>query len=169
VLHIRGAEPEDAAAVAVVHVRSWQVAYRGLLPDDYLDHLRPEERAARYTFGSDDPALPRTLVATEDGVMLGFATTGPSPDDDTGSCGQLFGLYVDPGTWNRGIGRSLVAAARAQLVDSGFPEAVLWVMAGNARAERFYVIDGWTEDNYRRTESVWGIDVDELRYRRRLA
>ena len=167
-LHIRGAEPEDAAAVAVVHVRSWQEAYRGLLPDDYLDHLRPEERAARYTFGSDDPALPRTLVATENGVIVGFATTGPSPDADTGSCGQLFALYADPRAWNRGIGRSLVAAARAQLLTSGFTDAVLWVMAGNVRAQRFYAIDRWTDDDYRRTESVWGIDVDELRYRRRL-
>jgi ribosomal protein S18 acetylase RimI-like enzyme len=169
VLHIRGAQPEDAAAVAVVHVRSWQAAYRGLLPDHYLDHLRPEERAARYTFGSDDPALPRTLVATEDGVILGFATTGPAPDADSASRGQLFALYADPEAWNLGIGRSLVAAARAQMLAAGFTDAVLWVMAGNARAQRFYVIDGWTDDDHRRTERVWGIDVDELRYRRRLA
>ena len=31
-------------AVARVHVRSWQVGYRGLLPDAYLDGLRAEER-----------------------------------------------------------------------------------------------------------------------------
>ena len=75
-MELRPAGPGDVDAVGAVHAHTWQVAYRGLLPDDYLDHLRPEERAARYTFGSDDPALPRTLVATEDGVILGFATTG---------------------------------------------------------------------------------------------
>ena len=47
VLTVRRATPEDAAGVAGVHVRSWQVAYRGLLPDDYLDGLRPEDRMAR--------------------------------------------------------------------------------------------------------------------------
>lgn len=37
-------------AVARVHVRSWQVAYRGLIPDGYLDRLCPEDRAVRYDF-----------------------------------------------------------------------------------------------------------------------
>ena len=36
---VREAQPRDAAEVAGVHVRSWQVAYRGLFPDDYLDGL----------------------------------------------------------------------------------------------------------------------------------
>jgi hypothetical protein len=46
---IRYAVPDDATPVAQVHVRAWQVAYRGLLPAAYLDTLRFEDRAARYT------------------------------------------------------------------------------------------------------------------------
>lgn len=56
---VRAALPADAFAVAEVHVRSWQLGYRGLLPDAYLDALRPADRAARYTFdqaGAHDPA-----------------------------------------------------------------------------------------------------------------
>jgi hypothetical protein len=34
---LRPAEPADAMAVARVHVRAWQIAYRTLLPDEYLD------------------------------------------------------------------------------------------------------------------------------------
>ena len=34
------ATPEDALEVAGVHVRAWQSAYRGLLPDEHLDGLR---------------------------------------------------------------------------------------------------------------------------------
>ena len=49
-MEIRPAEPEDALAVARVHVRTWQAAYRSLLPDHYLDQLRAEDRAARYQF-----------------------------------------------------------------------------------------------------------------------
>jgi hypothetical protein len=47
---VREAHPQDAAEVAGVHVRSWEVAYQGLFPDDYLDGLRPEDRMAHYTF-----------------------------------------------------------------------------------------------------------------------
>jgi hypothetical protein len=65
-------------AVARVHVHSWQVAYRNLLPNDYLDQLRPEDRAARYDFAGVDPQKPHTIVAVEAGLIQGFATT-PNP------------------------------------------------------------------------------------------
>ena len=41
---IRRARPEDAEAVARVHVAGWRHAYRGLLPDDYLDGLDWRDR-----------------------------------------------------------------------------------------------------------------------------
>jgi GNAT superfamily N-acetyltransferase len=170
---LRPARPEDALAVAGVHVRSWQAAYRGLLPDEYLDGLRPEERAARYDFTHIDPQVPHTIVAVqhggnEDGAILGFATTGPSRDTELEHWGELCALYVDPPHWNKGIGAALVRAAREHLASRGFRDAYLWVLAGNLRANRFYGIDGWAHDGTRRTDVVWGATVDELRYRRRL-
>jgi hypothetical protein len=61
-----------------------------------------------------------------------------------------------------------VTAARARLFELGFRKAFLWVLAGNVRAERFYRIDEWTPDGLRRTDTVWGVTVDELRYQRGL-
>jgi GNAT superfamily N-acetyltransferase len=167
-LIVRDAEPDDAAAVAGVHVRSWQAAYRGLIPDAYLDALRPEDRMARYTFGSADPDAPATIVAVEEGVIRGFATTGPSRDDDTPGAGELVGLYLDPDAWGLGVGRRLMAEARDRLVRRGFSDAILWVLVGNERAERFYRIDRWISDGQRRSEEIWGVTVDEVRYRRLL-
>jgi GNAT superfamily N-acetyltransferase len=166
---LRLAEPEDAMAVARVHVRSWQAAYRMLLPDDYLDQLRPEDRAEKYDFANSDPQKPWTLVAVEEGLIYGFATTAPSRDPDLADYGELCALYVDPEQWGRGIGVILVSAARARLFQLGFRNAFLWVLAGNVRAGRFYQIDGWTPDGLRRTDSVWNVTVHEIRYQRGLA
>jgi GNAT superfamily N-acetyltransferase len=165
---LRLAEPEDAIAVAGVHVRSWQAAYRKLLPDDYLDQLRPEDRAEKYDFATLDPAKPRTIVAAEEGLIHGFATTAPSRDPDLPGDGELCALYVDPEYWGRGMGLALVTAARAHLFEVGFRNAFLWVLAGHARAERFYRIDRWAPDGLQRTDSVWGITVNEVRYQREL-
>lgn len=165
---LRPAIPDDALAVAHVHVRSWQAAYRTLLPDEYLDQLRPEDRAPHYDFTHLDPSKPHTIVAADKDHIYGFATTAPSRDHDLPAHGELLALYVDPEHWGRRIGLALVSAARTHLFEAGFRNAFLWVMVGNARAERFYQDDDWAPDNHRRTDTVWGVTVEELRYHRSL-
>ncbi|HET9101365.1 MAG TPA: GNAT family N-acetyltransferase [Acidobacteriaceae bacterium] len=168
---IRPARPEDAMAVAGVHIRSWRAAYRNILPDDYLNQLCPEDRAAKYDFATRDPFKPRTTVAVEEGVdaaIHGFATTMPVTDSDMPGYGELCALYVDPQHWGQGLGVALVSAARAQMLESGFRHAILWVLTGNVRAEHFYQNDGWAADGVSRKATVWDIEVDEIRYRRDL-
>jgi GNAT superfamily N-acetyltransferase len=164
---LRPAEPADAMAVAVVHVRAWQVAYRDLLPADYLATLKPEDRASRYTFGGSDRRQPMTTVALDDaGTVRGFVTTCAARDQDAPGYGEVAAIHVDPDWWGRGVGQALLASARAYLLDSGFRRALLWVLVGNVRAERFYEQDGWAPDGTRRTDTVWGVQVDDQRYRR---
>jgi GNAT superfamily N-acetyltransferase len=153
--------------VARVHVRAWQVAYRGLLADEYLDGLRPEDRAGRYTFHLVGPDRPATTVALEGDEICGFATTGPARAVAE-TVGEVYAINVDPTAWRRGVGRALIAHARSRLSDLGFTEALLWVLAGNDRAERFYRADGWVADGQRREVDIWGAHVSEIGYRRRL-
>jgi GNAT superfamily N-acetyltransferase len=168
-VQLRPAEPTDAMAVARVHVRSWQVGYRKLMPDEYLDRLRPEDRAKKYDFSNVDPLKPHTIVLTEGGVIQGFATTAPAQDPNMSGFGELCALYVDPDHWGRGFGAALVSAARARLFDLGFRNAILWVLVGNVRAERFYLKDQWTPDGAQRTEEMWGLKINDVRYRRSLS
>jgi len=154
---IRPAVPADALAVARVHVRAWQAGYQGLLPAAYLEALRAEDRAARYTFGA--ASGPATSVADEGDAILGFATI----KDD-----ELSALHVDPDAWSRGVGRALIAHARAELVARGVRRAWLWLLAGNTRAQRFYERDGWIASGETRSDVVWGAPVDEVRYVREL-
>lgn len=166
---IRDATPEDALAVAGVHVRSWQVAYRGLIDDELLDGLRPEDRAARYELGAERTGAPRTIVALEDQEIIGFATTGPCRDDDARDAAELFALYVDPPRWRDGVGRRLLAAATERMGGEGGAEAVLWVLRGNDPAERLYERAGWRRDGAERWEQPYGVVSRVFRMRRSLA
>jgi ribosomal protein S18 acetylase RimI-like enzyme len=167
-LAVRTATAEDKLAVARVHVRSWQVAYRGIFPDDYLDQLSPEDRADRYTFGAEDPSRQRTFVATDGTTICGFVTAGVSRDIDLGAAGEIYAIYVDPDSWNLAAGRLLIENARSLLCEMGFEESFLWVLESNERGKRFYKIDGWSPDGSARTEDRWGVAANEVRYRRPL-
>ena len=166
---LRLAEPSDALAVARVHIRSWQVAYRGFIPDNVLDSLDPKERAQRYNFATRDPQKPRTILAMERRAVLGFATTAPSRDADLPEHGELCSLHVDPELWGRGIGAALIVAARTHLTEVGFQNALLWMLAANDRAARFYAIDGWKPDGVRKTDAQRGVVLDEIRLQRPLS
>ena len=165
---LRQAKPGDELSVAQVHVRSWQLAYLRLLPDEYLDALEPADRAARYTFADADPSRPLTVVAVNEHQICGFTTIGRCRDRDVSHGGELYAIYVHPDWWDRGVGRVLIHDARRRLAEQGFSDAALWVLVGNERAERFYRTDGWGPDGQRRLHDVQGITVDEIRYRRPL-
>src|SRR5207302_1688499 len=104
--HVRPAVPHDAAAIARLHIRSWQVGYRGQLPETLLDALDAdlEPRTARWQhFITEAKARGQVqLVAEVDGRVVGFVTFGPSEDEprDPG-IGEVYAIYVDPDEWDR--------------------------------------------------------------------
>jgi GNAT superfamily N-acetyltransferase len=163
---VRVAVPDDAYAVARVHVRSWQSAYGGLIAQEYLDSLRPEVWASKYTFGRMGLQLPSTLVAVDGSTVCGLATTGLCRDVDLSNFGELVAIYVDPAYTRSGVGRLLMTAARNRLRGVGVMEAVLWVLDGNVRARRFYERDGWRFDGTRRMVTYGNVPVEQVRYRR---
>lgn len=157
----------DAAGIAEVHVRSWQVGYRGQLPDDLLDSLEPAQRLDRWTTSLARPAWPGegTMVATE-GRVVGFGHLRPSPDEP--GVGQITSFYVDPPAWGRGVGRGLMQACLAQLTEAGYGSASLWVLDTNTRAHRFYEAMGWSPDGAVLDDVLEGVPMRDLRYRRDL-
>ena|SRR5687768_9148222 len=163
---VRPATVADAPAVGRLHVRAWQAAYRGHMPDDYLDGLRASERAAGWerVLGVERPGG-AVLVAERDGEVVGFANVGPAQDPE--GAGELYAINVDPAHWGTGAGRALLEAAQAELARLGFDETVLWVLPANARARRFYEIAGWASDGTERTVDALGVTIPEVRYRRR--
>ncbi|MCW3813420.1 GNAT family N-acetyltransferase [Micromonospora sp. DR5-3] len=180
-LTIRREEPDDAAAIAEVHVRGWQAGYAGIMPDEVLRRLNPAAWAQRRRdLGTADPAHPfTTLLAEVDGAVAGFATFGPYRNNqDRGDLdpayGEILAMYVEPTHWGAGTGRALLAAARAGLAERGWTEYRLWVLSDNARARRFYERAGLSPDG---TESVYRLPLSggqdpallrEVRYTARL-
>jgi GNAT superfamily N-acetyltransferase len=170
---IRHALPSDAASIAAVHVRSWQAAYRELLPAPYLDALDPAERAAAWRERLADPGGPVVLVAegaagagAVDAFVAFRARRGEEAAEPSATAtAELSALYAAPEAWGRGVGRALLASAVEAMRAAGFREAGLWVFEDNARARAFYEAAGWNPDGEAVVEETGGRELRELRYR----
>lgn len=162
-VRIRDATSEDAPACAAVHVASWQVAYRGMIPDDYLDALTPEARLPRWQewLAEEHPSR-RVLLAEVAGEVVGFGSFHAHPSLGP-SWALLPSLYLAPAAIGRGIGAGLMAAGLEHLRAEGFEHVELWVHPDNHRARRFYERLGWRSDGTRNVEEVWGVRLDEVR------
>jgi ribosomal protein S18 acetylase RimI-like enzyme len=167
---IRDAVLGDAEAMGRLHVRAWQTAYRGVMPDEYLDGLQAGDRIEMWrgiVAQSKRTSLRVALVADE---VVGFAAFGEERTSTSApSCGELYAMNLDPGHWGRGIGRALLIRVTEDLIAMGFQDAVLWVAPQNERARALYESEGWVADGGETSESILGVNVTEIRYRRPLA
>jgi uncharacterized protein YndB with AHSA1/START domain/ribosomal protein S18 acetylase RimI-like enzyme len=165
---IRPVRVEDAAAVARVHIDSWHVAYRGLVPDETLQRMTYEwsEERLRKSFAAGGE---ETYLAAEGQTVMGLLTLGACRDADREgtSTGEIWGIYVAPAHWRRGIGQRFVLIAERLLAARGFEEATLWVLHGNEAARRFYEAMGFCPDGGAKIVQL-GEPLEAVRYRKRL-
>ncbi len=173
-MSVRAAELQDAPGIAQVHIASWQVAYRGLLPDSLLDNLSLNQRTLEWQeiLSADDGQILVYTQTIEIGTeIVGFAGIGKCRDEDLAQdmVGELYAIYLRPDCWGKGYGAALLGAAIAWLQAQGYPVITLWVLDGNQRAIHFYEAHGFRADGRIQEETLpGGIDVRELRYRHSL-
>lgn len=167
---IRAARPDDAERLGLVHVRSWQAAYAGHFPQEFLDALDPSQRADgwRHILAGTERDCQTDLVADIDGQLGGFASVGPCRDDDANGAGEVYAIYLLHDLWGQGLGRQLMTAALDALIGHGFDEATLWVLDANERARRFYEAGGWHTDGATKVDERHSFPIAEVRYRKAL-
>ncbi|KOG43034.1 GNAT family N-acetyltransferase [Streptomyces resistomycificus] len=158
----------DCDRVSQIRVRGWRSAYRGLVPQSYLDALSvsadAERRRARFPHTADGVV---NLVAERAGEIVGWAAHGPyrageTPTDDA----ELYALYADAAHLGSGVGRALLQESVRQR--SSHPRMLLWVLKENTRARRFYERAGFHADGAEEPFEVDGVTVPEVRYVKRL-
>ncbi|KND55971.1 GCN5-related N-acetyltransferase [Candidatus Paraburkholderia kirkii] len=142
-----------------MHARSWASAYRGILPDAYLDRDIHAERAAHWDarMKQIDAGAGRAFIAEHDGEAVGFACL--LEPDDTGSV-LVDNLHALPGHKGLGTGTALLGEAIRWARSRG---NCLFMLERNAAAIGFYESRGWKRAS-RGADQMAGIDLFALRY-----
>lgn len=143
----------DAPAIADIHIRSWQAAYAGVFPTDYLTKL---DRAERQRFWQslliDPDATRHVLLAKQDANPTGFLSHGLARDPQFQDWREIYAFYIDPDFQSQGMGTALLKQALTQIENRGDMGAYLWVVAANP-ARYFYEASGGVLIN-ERVESI---------------
>ncbi|EFL35951.1 acetyltransferase [Streptomyces viridochromogenes DSM 40736] len=170
-LRVREMTLADCARVAEIRIRGWQSAYRGLIPQTYLDGLSVREDAERrrtyFTQAGGDVV---DLVAEgTGGEIVGWACHGPYREgEDRTEDVELYAIYVHPGHVGCGVGQALLSESVARCSAAGHDRMLLWVLKENGRARRFYERAGFHADGAEEPFEVAGVTVPEVRYARTL-
>jgi len=131
---VRSPCADDADELGRVHVQVWREAYAGRMPADYLEGLDPVKSAERWRlrFEMDEPEGIVVVATGLDTEIVGFATGGPTRDEDAPTDWELYAINVLADHHGSGVADDLLAAVIAQR------PATLWVLRDNARAQAFY-------------------------------
>jgi GNAT superfamily N-acetyltransferase len=163
---VRPAQPGEGARLGEVFLSSGRAAWAPHLSPVGLSGVTSP--AAEWERHIANPGVV-CLVAERRGEVAGLAVLCRSSDDDADPAvvALLDRLYVEPASWRRGLGRSLLDASMQELTVRGFSEVTLWTAEWNS-SRGFYEANGWSLDGATRERTFAGSTYTEVRYRTRI-
>jgi len=127
---IRAARPGDARSIARLDVETWRTTYAGILSAPFLVGLSAQRREIGWAAVIEREPRDVRVAVNEEGRILGFGSCGRCRGEPEFT-GEVFTLYVAPDWQNQGIGRRVLLALFARLVDQGCGSAIIWVLRDN--------------------------------------
>lgn len=137
-MEFRSATEKDVEAIALLHARSWQRTYRGMMPEAYLENdVVPERLASWHARMREDRADRLVHLAVDSDQLAGFICAFGGEDPRWGSL--IDNLHVAAAYQGTGLGAKLMADAGRWCCER-YPDVgvYLWVFEANLSARRFY-------------------------------
>lgn len=162
---IRTATLEDVKDIATIHVLAWQAAYKGLIPQSYLNNLSIAKREQAWQNILNN-SKKNTIVQEINGLVVGFANFGHTRDEDKDSTviGEITSIYLNPEYWRKGLGTALFEFILRDMRNRKFTEVTLWVLDTNQRACSFYQKMGFKSDGTTKIDIRQDFELREIRY-----
>ena len=162
---IRRVLPDEAYEYAACHIACWRAAYKGIVPDLYLDSMlaEQEQRTEKCRQQLCNPDGYEFYCAVSDNKMVGRLILSKSRDEDKPDAGEIAAIYLRREYWDKGYGRQMMNYSISALKRMDYHEIILWVLEKNSRARRFYEKCGFTHDGTKK-EVLIGRLLTEIRY-----
>lgn len=145
--------------ISKIYESSWRYAYKGIIPQNYLDGIKE----GRWAKGISRVGLD-SLVLTEDGKMIGTASFCRSRWEKYHDYGEIVSIYFLPDYIGKGYGSLLIQKCIEELKKAGYKKILLWVLEENHRARKFYEKHGFFSSEVFMDTNIGGKDLREVLY-----
>jgi len=162
-MNIRAATPDDAEAIADIHIAAWQFAYKGIMDDALLESMERDRKIAAWAEAIGELGW-SVYVAQDNGEITGFIHISEYRDHDmeSGRTGEVASLYIKPELIGTGVGGRLFSEGLHRLETRGYSRIALWILEKNERSISFYEKFGFRRDTASKTHPKTGLT--EVRY-----
>ncbi|WP_340613237.1 GNAT family N-acetyltransferase [Xenorhabdus thailandensis] len=94
--------------IALLHVKSWQAAYKHIIPEKKLGNLSVHKKVKSWykRLNRSDTGFPKTLIAEYGDEIFGFCSFGVSRDAP--NTGSIFAIYFCQKYWGMGYSQKLI-------------------------------------------------------------
>lgn len=162
-MEIKRAEQKDTASISRIHARSWKAAYKGIVPQSYLDDLKEDFWVAAFDTWLNDHVLTAAIIW--DGERpAGCVAYGKARDEHMHGWGEIVSIYCLPEYFGKGFGAPLLQYALQDMRRAGFQSVYLWVLEENLRAQRFYSKHGFAKTSDCILCTISGKDLVDIRF-----
>jgi RimJ/RimL family protein N-acetyltransferase len=161
-MEIRKATQNDICDISKIHALSWKAAYKGLVPQQFLDELNEDYWVETFTKSFSKNLLTVQLV-TDGEYPIGCISYGKSRDSNLPEWGEIISFYFLPQYWGKGHAKLLLDTAMADLLKS-YRNVFLWVLKENIRARKFYEKNHFRCNDDEGKFEIMGDKLTDVRY-----
>ena len=154
---------QDAKTISHIHASSWKSAYRGIIPQQYLDELQDDFWVNAFQGWIEADTVTVLLIYDQESAA-GCVAYGKSRDKKLPEWGEIVSLYLLPEYLGKGYGRKLLQAALDDLKIAGYNSVYLWVLENNEIAKKFYERNGFTFNNDKYSFEIMKEPFEDIRY-----
>jgi len=150
---------DNPLEISKIYESSWKYAYKGMIPQDYLDSIPTGQWDNRI-----NKAGLTSLVLIECGRMIGTASFCKSRWEKYSDYGEVVSIYFLPSYIGKGYGKVLLNKCIEELKQCGFNKVLLWVLEDNHRARKFYEKNGFIGSEVFMDDNIGGKNIREVLY-----
>jgi ribosomal protein S18 acetylase RimI-like enzyme len=156
---------DDWNAISSIYDESWKYAYRGIIPQDYLDNLGNGRRVDKFKKALETNPNQKRLIVLDGDKIIATADFGKSRMSDMEGFGEVYSIYFLPEYMGKGYGKTLMQLSVDGLKEMGFTKMFLWVLEDNKSARHFYEKFGFSYSGTSQNITIAGENLTEMMYK----